>query len=129
VSLAVPLLARAHLARRVDHHLEPALERAFGAQVALGGLEAGLTGTLRLDDIAVAGSLTAGSIELGYGPVDLLAGHLAPVELRVVRPHLPSKSAPTGRATSIRCSPRSAATSRGAAATDGARHRGFAGSS
>jgi hypothetical protein len=59
-----------------------------GAPVALGGLEAGLNGTLRLDDIAVAGSLTAGSIELGYGLVDLLAGHLAPVELRVVRPHL-----------------------------------------
>ena len=87
-ALAVPLAARGYLAHRVSHALEPALGRLVGRAVTVGGVEADLSGALRLDRVAIAGVGEAETIEAGFGPGDVLAGRLAPAEVEVSRPRL-----------------------------------------
>ncbi len=85
LALAVPLIARAHLARRVDRDLEPALAAALGAPVEIGSLDATLTGLVRLGDVAAGTSLSAEAIEVAFDPT---AGALAPTEIRLTRPRV-----------------------------------------
>ncbi|HEU5055612.1 MAG TPA: biosynthetic peptidoglycan transglycosylase [Kofleriaceae bacterium] len=85
LALAVPLLARAHLERRIDRDLEPALAAALGAPVEVGAVDASLTGLVRVSEIAVTPSLTADAVELAFDP---LAGPALPTEIRLVRPRV-----------------------------------------
>ena len=94
--LALPLGARACLEHRIATGLEPALSRALGAEASVGGAEAGLTGTLALRDVALGAVLAADAVEASAGAAELLAGELAPAELRLVRPRLRIEVRPDG---------------------------------
>jgi hypothetical protein len=85
LALAVPLLARAHLERRIERDLEPALAAALGAPVEVGGLDASLAGLVRLEGLDAAPSLSADAVELAFDP---MAGGLEPTEIRLVRPRV-----------------------------------------
>ena len=81
----MPLLARAHLARRIDRDLEPALGAALGVPVEVGSLDASLTGLVTLEEIAAADALRADAVEIA---VDPMAGSLEPTEIRLARPRV-----------------------------------------
>ena len=85
VALAVPLLARAHLARRIDSDLEPALAAAVGAPVEVGSFDATLTGLVRLADVRASASLSIEAVEVAFDPT---AGALEPTEIRLTRPRV-----------------------------------------
>ena len=85
LALAVPLLARAHLERRIERELEPALAAALGAPVEVGGLDASLAGLVRLEELDAAPALSADAVELAFDP---MAGGLEPTEIRLVRPRV-----------------------------------------
>ncbi len=88
VALAVPAAAAAWLDSRVAGELAPAIGRAAGQHVAVGGVEAGLSGDLRLRDVVVGELLAADAIEAAVSLDSLLAGDLSPDEIRVIRPRI-----------------------------------------
>jgi hypothetical protein len=88
LATAVPLAASRVLADRVDSGLAPALARLTGQPVAVGGVDAGLTGTVRLTDLAVGDLVEADAAEASVGMGSLLGGRLRADEIRVEAPRL-----------------------------------------
>jgi len=88
LALALPLAARAHLERGIDRDLEPALAGALGMPVAVGSLDATLTGVVRLSDLTAGPALSIEAVEAAFDPADLAAGDLDPSEVRLSRPRL-----------------------------------------
>jgi hypothetical protein len=76
------------LARAIDGTLEPALEDALGVPVDIGGVEANLSGAVRVDRVAIGEVLAIASIEAGVQPGSLLGGHLSPDEIRIDAPRV-----------------------------------------
>ncbi|HVK72951.1 MAG TPA: biosynthetic peptidoglycan transglycosylase [Kofleriaceae bacterium] len=87
-AIVVPVGAAAWLHHRVDGTLAPAIGRAAGQHVTLGGVEAGLSGDLRLRDVVVGDLLAADAVEAAVSLDSLLAGELTADEIRVIRPRV-----------------------------------------
>ncbi len=96
LAVAVPLGLARHLDVEVQDGLVPALARATGQPVAVGGVEADLTGTLRLRDVVVGDLLRADAIEAAVSLDSILAGELAPDEIRVRGPRVRAHIAADG---------------------------------
>jgi hypothetical protein len=96
LALGVPLVLANVLDRQVQGRLVPALSRATGQPVALGGVEAELTGAVRLRDVVVGDLLRADAIEAAVSLDSILAGELAPDEIRVRRPRVRARVAADG---------------------------------
>jgi len=88
LAVGVPLGLRWHLSRRIERDLEPSLSRAMGTGVHVGGVEAGLDGSVRLGDVAVGQMFEARGIEASVGLGSMLSGRLSPDEIRVESPAL-----------------------------------------
>src|SRR5688572_530377 len=88
LALLVPLIARRALERELRDRVEPSLSEALGARVDIGGVEASLTGAIRLTDVAVGDLIEADAVEASVGLRGLLAGRLGADEIRVDRPRL-----------------------------------------
>jgi len=88
VAAAAPLAAARYLQHRVDDDLEPALSRATGVPTRIGGLEAGLTGTVVVRELVVGNLLAADAVEASVSLDSLLSGELSPDEIRVTRPRV-----------------------------------------
>lgn len=86
----VPVAAHRHLAGRVDADLEPAASALAGQPVRIGGVDADLTGAVRLREVAVGKLVAAEVIEAAVIPSPaLLAGRALRIrEIRVERPRL-----------------------------------------
>ncbi|HUQ06099.1 MAG TPA: biosynthetic peptidoglycan transglycosylase [Kofleriaceae bacterium] len=96
LALGVPLVLAHVLDRQVQGRLAPALSRATGQPVALGGVEAELTGAVRLRDVVVGDLLRADAIEAAVSLDSILAGELAPDEIRVRHPRVRAHIAADG---------------------------------
>ncbi len=88
LAVAIPWAAHRHLRHVLDVELEPALGALLGTTVDVGGLTVSLTGTLRLEDVAVGGTLEADAIEAAVSLPTLLAGRLDADEVLLERPRL-----------------------------------------
>jgi Transglycosylase len=88
LALGVP----AGLATWVEHETArvttAAAARLPGTPIAIGGIEVGLTGALRLDDVHIGGLLDADSIEALLGPTSILSGTMRADEVRVASPRV-----------------------------------------
>ncbi|HWN66734.1 MAG TPA: hypothetical protein VNM90_03780, partial [Haliangium sp.] len=90
LAILVPLGAHHHLARRIDADLAPALTALANQPVRIGGIDADLTGAVRLRDVAVGKLMAADAIEAAVIPslAPLAGGALRIREIRVERPRL-----------------------------------------
>lgn len=88
LAAAVPLTASRVLAARVDGGLAPALAALTGQPVSIGAVDFGLTGTVRLTDLAVGDLVAADAVEASVGMGSLLGGRLRADEVRVEAPRL-----------------------------------------
>ncbi len=88
LALLVPVAASHYLQLRINSGLEPALERRLGVDVDIGGIDASLTGVVRLSDVKVADMFAATSVEAAIGLGPLVSGELFLDEVRVDQPHL-----------------------------------------
>ncbi|HEY4243559.1 MAG TPA: transglycosylase domain-containing protein [Kofleriaceae bacterium] len=68
--------------------VEERLSAAAGERAHIGGIDAALTGTVRLTDVAIGDVLAADSIEASVGLDSLLAGELRADEIRVQGPRV-----------------------------------------
>jgi hypothetical protein len=86
----VPLGAHSYLARRVDGDLAPALTALTRETVRIGGVDADLTGAVRLQGVTVGKIMAADAIEAAVlpSPEALARGDLRIREIRVERPRL-----------------------------------------
>jgi len=96
LALGAPLVLAYVLDQQVQGRLAPALSRATGQRVAVGGVEAELTGALRLRDVVVGELLRADAIEAAVSLDSILAGELVPDEIRVRRPRVRARVAADG---------------------------------
>ena len=96
LAVGVPLALAHHLDIAVQDGLSPAMSRATGQRVSLGGVEAELTGTLRLRDVVVGDLLRAEAIEGAVSLDTLLSGELSADEIRVRRPRVLARIAADG---------------------------------
>lgn len=88
LALAVPLIASRYLDARIDSDVEPALSDALGVHVDIGAVDAGLTGTLRIERITVGSLFYADAIETSVSLPSLLRGDIRPDELRIEHPRV-----------------------------------------
>ena len=88
LAVLVPLLASRYLDRRIDRDVEPALSEALGTTVEIGSVHAGLTGTLRVEDVSVGSLFHADAIETSVALSSLLRGDVRPDELRIEHPRV-----------------------------------------
>lgn len=90
LAVLAPLGAHAHLARRVDGDLAPALTALTRETVRIGSVDADLTGAVRLQGVTVGKLLAADAIEAAVlpSPEALARGDLRIREIRVERPRL-----------------------------------------
>ncbi len=83
----MPLLAAAHLRARVAR-LGPALADLTGLPASVAGVEAGLSGTVRVTGVRVGDVVAVDAIEASVSLASLLAGDLGADEVRLERPRL-----------------------------------------
>ena len=88
LAIAVPTGLAHHLDQRIEQGLEPALADALGVGVEIGSIEANLTGTLRIEGLAIGRLLTADAVEASVALSSLLGGDIRADELRLEHPHL-----------------------------------------
>jgi hypothetical protein len=90
LAVLLPVGAHRHLARRIDADLAPALTALTNQPVRIGGVDADLTGAVRLRDVAVGKLMAADAIEAAVIPsFEALAGGALRIrEIRVERPRL-----------------------------------------
>lgn len=86
-ALGVPLALAAGVRARTDAVAE-ALSEASGLPVTIGRVDADLTGSIRLGDVAFGALVAAESIEASVAMSSLLGGQLRADEIRVSRPRL-----------------------------------------
>lgn len=87
LALAVPGGATLWLRARTGD-LAGALGRAGGVPARIGGVDADLTGTIRIEELALGDLLAADAIEASVGMGSLLGGQLRADEIRVDSPHV-----------------------------------------
>ncbi|RMH42354.1 MAG: hypothetical protein D6689_08400 [Deltaproteobacteria bacterium] len=85
-AVAVPSAAAHLVDARIDARVEPALSEALGEEVDIGGVEASLSGAIRVTDVDVGGILSARAVVAGVGLDHLLHGQLSADEIRVDQP-------------------------------------------
>jgi len=88
LAAVVPLVARAHLIRRVDSELEPAIARTFDIPIRVGSLDATVTGLVQLRDVSAGSAMSADLVEAAFDPFAIAAGDLEPTEIGLVNPHI-----------------------------------------
>jgi len=88
LAVIVPVCASHYLQLRIRSGLEPALERRLGVDVDVGGIDASLTGVVRLRDVSVGDLFSAASVEAAVGLGPLISGELFLDEVRVDQPQL-----------------------------------------
>ena len=88
LAIAAPLALAHHLDHEVQDRLVPAVSSLTGERVRIGGVEADLTGAVRLRDVRVGDLLEADAIEAAVSLDSLLAGQLGADEIRVHRPRV-----------------------------------------
>ena len=88
LAAGAPWAAARYLHHRVDDALAPALARATGQPVTVGGFDASLTGIIALRDLRVGTLFSARALEASIALDSLLAGELGADELRVIEPRL-----------------------------------------
>jgi hypothetical protein len=96
LAITVPLVGASVIAARLHDDLEPRLSAALGESVSIGGVEAELTGAVRLRDVSVGGVFTAGAIEASVGLDSLLRGRFSADEIRIDAPRLRTRIDRTG---------------------------------
>lgn len=95
VAVGVPLGARALVHGRTDE-LADHLGAAGGVTAQIGGIDADLTGAIRLTDIALGELIAADAIEASVALDSLLAGEFHADEIRVERPRVTVEASPDG---------------------------------
>ena len=89
LAATLPAAAHWHVQRRVTADLAPALSRALGDQVQVGGVDAGLLGTVRLLDVRLGLTVRADAMEAAVAlSRDGLARGALGAELRIERPRV-----------------------------------------
>jgi hypothetical protein len=88
VAAAVPLGLATYAEHRCARGLGDRLTALTGLPSRIGGVEAGLTGTVRLSDVAVGDLFAARAIEARVALPNLLAGRLSADEIQVEAPRL-----------------------------------------
>ncbi|HEV7553846.1 MAG TPA: hypothetical protein VGO00_00240, partial [Kofleriaceae bacterium] len=81
-AIGVPASAAAWLDHRVDA-VADRISTAAGVPARIGSIDADLTGTVRLSDVALGGLVAADSVEGSVALDSLLAGELGADEIRV----------------------------------------------
>ncbi|HEY0195391.1 MAG TPA: biosynthetic peptidoglycan transglycosylase [Kofleriaceae bacterium] len=94
-ALGVPATAAAWVGARTDAVADRLSARA-GLAATIGEVDADLTGTVRMSDVALGALVSAGSIEASVGLDSLLAGSLRADELRVAAPRISATVEPDG---------------------------------
>jgi hypothetical protein len=87
LALGVPFGASLWLRSRT-HDLASTLGTAGGVTARIGGVDADLTGTIRIERLELGDILAADAIEASVGMGSLLGGHLRADEIRVDSPHV-----------------------------------------
>lgn len=87
LAIGVPAAAAAWVGHRTDE-LAAHLGRAGGVPAHIGSLDADLTGTIRLSDVALGDLFAADAIEASVALESLLAGQLGADEIRVAAPRV-----------------------------------------
>jgi hypothetical protein len=87
LALGVPVGAAVYVGSRT-HALAEHLGAAAGVPARVGNVDADLTGTIRLSDVALGDLLSADAIEASVALDSLLSGQLGADELRVAGPHV-----------------------------------------
>lgn len=88
LAVAAPFAMAHELDRRVQDELAPAMSKLTGQPVRVGGVEADLTGVVRLRDVVVGELLRADAVEAAVSLDSLLSGQLGADEIRVQRPRV-----------------------------------------
>ncbi len=127
IALLVPLLAAKIASSRLHGDVEPTLSAALGEPVTIGGVEASLSGSVRLTDVEVGGLVSASAVEASVGLDSLLSGHLGADEIRIESPRLRTRIDRTGEQRLRRLMQRGIAARR--RATHGSRSPGAEGPS
>jgi hypothetical protein len=91
-AVACPIAAARHADRVTQRRLVPRLCAALGESVEIGGVEASLTGSVRIERVAVGAVFTAAAIEASVGLESLLSGQLGADEIRIESPHIRTRS-------------------------------------
>ncbi|HET9624747.1 MAG TPA: hypothetical protein VFP84_25445, partial [Kofleriaceae bacterium] len=86
-AIGLPLTARAWLTARTDA-LAAHLAAAGGVATTIGAVDADLTGTIRLSDVAFGDLIAADAVEASVGLDSVLAGSVRADELRVAGPRV-----------------------------------------
>src|SRR5258706_6840269 len=86
-ALGVPVGAAVYVGSRTQALAEH-LGAAAGVNARIGNVDADLTGTIRLSDVALGELLSADAIEASVALDSLLAGQIGADELRVAGPHV-----------------------------------------
>jgi hypothetical protein len=87
LAIAVPAGAATWIGARTDDLADRIGERG-GIHARIGGVDADLTGTIRLTDVALGDLFAAESVEASVALDSLLAGHVAADEIRVAGPRI-----------------------------------------
>jgi hypothetical protein len=87
LAIGVPVGAAVVVRHRTDA-LAGHLGAASGVPARIGGVDADLTGTLRLSDVALGSLFSAERVEASVALESLLSGQLAPDEIRVAGPRI-----------------------------------------
>ncbi len=87
LSIGVPVLASAWVSHRTNDLVDQ-LSAAAGVPAHIGQVDADLTGTLRITDLALGRIVSAESIEASVGMSSLLSGQLGADEIRVAAPRI-----------------------------------------
>ncbi len=87
LAVAAPAIAARHLSSRCDQ-LGHRLGDLTGERSSVGGVEAGLTGEVRLTDVRIGELLAIGAVEASVSMASLLDGELGADEIRLERPRL-----------------------------------------
>src|SRR4051812_10873511 len=86
-AVGLPVAAAAWIRARTDD-LADHLGRASGVPSRVGRVDADLTGTIRLSDVALGKLVSADSVEASVALETLLAGQFSADEIRVAGPHI-----------------------------------------
>jgi hypothetical protein len=95
LAVGVPVGATAWVGARTEE-LAGRLAQLAGVPARIGAIDATLTGTIRLDDVALGELFAADAIEGSVGMSSLLAGELRADEIRVAHPALAIEIDPDG---------------------------------
>jgi hypothetical protein len=95
VAIGTPVGAAAWVRARTDE-VAADLSRAAGERAEIGGIDADLTGRVRLTDVALGSLVAADAIEASVALDSLLSGRLGADEIRVARPRIAIDVSPDG---------------------------------